>query len=401
LYSPIESLPSDKRSGSPRVMKVLHVITSLQGNGAEGALYRLCVADVATDHTVFSLMDEGVYGPKLTEAGVKVRCAGMPRGRLTLAGLFRLWRTIREVQPDVIQTWMYHADFLGGLAAWMAGNRRVVWGIRNTELDKEKSGRSTVWVAWLCARLSGFIPARIAVCARAAERVHAELGYSVEKMTVIPNGYDLGRFRPEAEARQRVLAELSLPEDRPLLGMIARFDPFKDHGNLLSALALLVARGIRFHCLLVGEGLEPGNRALDELLSDKGLYDYVSLLGRRDDVPAIMSALDVHVLSSSSEAFPNVVAEAMACGTPCVCTDVGDAANIIGDTGWLAPPSQPEALSTALLAALDELRDSASWGARQQRARARIERYFGMEAMVCAYRQLWAEVDNKKRVDYL
>ncbi len=377
-------------------MKVLHVITSLQGNGAEGALYRLCVADRATTHVVVSLMDEGIYGARLKEAGVEVRCAGMPRGRLTVSGLFRLWRSIRGVRPDVIQTWMYHADLLGGLAGWMAGHRRVVWGIRNTELDRHKSGRSTVLIARLCAKLSGWIPSRIAVCANEAARVHANLGYVAEKMVVIPNGYDLVRLCPDLDVGPNVLAELSLPVDRPLVGMIARFDPFKDHGNLLSALSLLVAKGIKFHCLLVGEGLDHSNRELKKLMSYEGLDDYVSLLGRRDDVPTIMNALDIHVLSSSSEAFPNVVAEAMACGTPCVCTDVGDAANIVGDTGWLVPPSQPEALSAALMAALEELQDSASWEARQQDARLRIERYFGIDTMVSAYRNLWSEVADQK-----
>lgn len=373
-------------------MKVLHVITGLEGGGAEAVLVGLCVSDTANTHRVVSLMDEGVYGAKLKEAGVEVRCAGMPRGRLTVTGLVRLWRFIRNFRPDVLQTWMYHGDFLGGLAGRLAGVRHIVWGIHNTELDREKSGRGTVLIAKACALLSGWIPERIAVCASKAAQVHEELGYAPEKMVVIPNGYDLACFSPDPDAGRDIRTEFSLSDDKPLLGMVARFDPFKDHGNLLSALEMLRTRGTDFYCLLVGGGVDSDNQELNDLISVSGLDNHVALLGPRNDVPSIMNALDIHVLSSSSEAFPNVVAEAMACGTPCVCTDVGDASLIIGSTGWVVESSQPEALATALADALEALHDSGRWSERRRDARSRIEEHFGISKMVSAYGRLWTEV---------
>ena len=378
------------RWGAP--MRVLHVITSLDSGGAESVLARLCLADKQNIHSVISLMDEGIYGGSLRNAGVQVYVAGMPRGKLTLRGLWRLWRFIRRARPDVLQTWMYHGDFLGGVLGRLAGVRNIVWGIRNTDLSPGKSSRMTILVARACARLSRVIPAKIAVCAEKAAEVHACLGYARDKMVMIPNGYDLARFKPDPDAREAVRQEFSVGEEDYLVGMVARYDPFKDHTNLISALQLIVERGINFHCLLVGEGIGPANEALVSVIAQAGLSTRISLLGRRSDIPDLMNGLDVHVLASSSEAFPNVVAEAMACGTPGISTDVGDAALIVGNTGWVVPPGDPEAMADALVTARKERALPEQWQTRQKLARQRIETEFSMDRMVSRFQAVWQEV---------
>lgn len=217
------------------------------------------------------------------------------------------------------------------------------------------------------------------------------MGYDAGRMVVIPNGYNLSQFRPDPEARAAVRAELGIAPDVPLIGLVARFDPQKDHRNLLQALAILKGRGTAPLCLLVGTGMEEGNQALAAMIGEAGVGDHLHLLGKRTDIPAVMNALDLHVMSSAfGEAFPNVLSEAMACGTPCVSTDVGDAALIVGDTGWIVPPRAPAALADAVEAALAESRSS-QWGARQEAARARIEENFGIGVMVERYRAVWGE----------
>uniref|UniRef100_UPI000685DD67 glycosyltransferase family 4 protein n=1 Tax=Tepidiphilus margaritifer TaxID=203471 RepID=UPI000685DD67 len=370
--------------------------TNLADGGAEAVLYRLCTqaGDDACQHVVVSMMGEGKYGSLLRAAGVRVHCLNMPRGRVTWRGLRRLWQILRAERPDVVQTWMYHADLVGGVLARLAGLRAVCWNIRHSNLEPGKSRRATIWIARLNARLSRWVPAAIVCCAAQARDVHVRIGYAVDKFVIIPNGYDLGHLRPDAAARARLRAEWGVPDGVPLLGMVARFDPQKDHGNFIAACAHLQALGADFAAILVGTGCDAGNAELVRQIAAAGLAQRVRLLGPRTDVPAVMAALDVHVLSSLGEAFPNVLAEAMACGTPCVTTDVGDAAQIVGDTGWVVPPRNAQVLAAAVQAALEARRDSAAWAERQQRARQRIVDEFCLDRMVQRYQALWAQVAN-------
>ena len=370
--------------------KILHVITGLGDGGAEGVLTRLCLNSKAADHVVVSLTDEGKYGPVLREHNVKVECLGMNPGRPGIGRFIRLIRFIRAEKPDVVQTWMYHADLLGGLAARIAGVKRVFWGVRHSTLNGDTAKKSTIFVARLCARLSWLLPEKVICCANKAKQVHVELGYCENKMLVIPNGYDLGRFRLNRHAREKERNEFNVKQDEIFLGVVGRFHPQKDHGNLLAALSLLKDSGYPFRCVLVGTGMCEANQTLMGLVERFGLQNVIFLAGPRADIPQVMNALDVHVLSSSSEGFPNVVAEAMACETPCVATDVGDAALIVGDTGVISPPRQPDALARAIACLLDEkLSDVQLWESRCRRSRARISECYSLESAVRMYEQAW------------
>ncbi len=374
-------------------MKVTHIITGLNDGGAEAVLYRLCLNDTQNSHSVISLMDMGKYGPLLQTADIKVYCLGMPRGKVKLSGVLHLYQLIRSIRPDVVQTWMYHADLIGGLVAKFAGIRRVFWGIHHSTLEPKKSRWSTILIARICGALSWLIPSKIVCCAEKSTHIHAGLGYAPRKFIVIPNGYNVEEFRPDESARQRLRSEWAIDEDTPLIGMVARFDPQKDHQNLFLALSHLRQSGQPFKCLLVGSGVDGMNTILHKLVDHYGLQDTVVLLGRRNDIPALMNALDIHVLSSFGEAFPNVLAEAMACGTPCVSTDVGDAALIVGDTGWIVPPQDPEALAQAINTAIEARQDAKSWFNRKHAARQRIVENFSVTRMVRGYTEQWQSLN--------
>lgn len=371
-------------------MNIVHIITGLTDGGAEAVLYRLCTYDACNRHCVISLLDLGKYGPLLQKAEVEVHCLGMRQVRLSLCGLLRLWQILRKQKPDVVQTWMYHADLIGGVMARLAGVRRIFWGIRNSTLESGRSKRSTIFVAHLNAWLSRRVPLRIVCCAQKAAEVHREMGYVGRKMVVIANGYDLIRFSPDHGSRVRFRRDWGVDERTPILGMVGRFDPDKDHENLIRALGLLKAQGQPFRCVLVGRDLTPDNDRLVSWLRANNVGNDVMLLGPRNDVASIMSALDVHVLSSAGEAFPNVLAEAMACGTPCVTTDVGDAAVIVGKTGWVVPPREPQLFSEAIVSALSAREDMVAWDVRSQDARERIKTNFSIETMVRSYNNVWS-----------
>ncbi len=373
-------------------LKVFHIITGLNDGGAEAVLYRLCTHDTQNSHFVISMMDDGKYGPLLRASGVEVHCLGMPRGRITVSALWRLWHLLRMQRPEIVQTWMYHADLVGGTIARLAGVNAVCWGIHHTSLKREFSARSTIVVAHLCARLSGWVPSVIITSSEESARVHQKLGYPNKKFSVIPSGYDLAYFAPNSRARVRLRTEWGIRNETPLIGMVARHDAQKDHVNLIAALSQLRDIGTVFDCVLVGTGVDSENTSLRNAIMAAGLSHIIRLLGRRDDIPAVMNALDLHVLSSSfGEAFPNVLAEAMACGTPCVTTNVGDASLIVGDIGWVAPPANAEALAECIAKALEEMKNSMQWGNRCKATRERVATNFSITRMVENYRVIWAK----------
>lgn len=368
----------------------LHLIAGLNNGGAESVLYRLCTSDDPHNHHVVSMMGPGKYGPLLEEAGVRVTCLNMPAGRLSLPGVSRLYRLLRKEKPAVVQTWMYHADLVGGVLARLAGIRNICWNIRHSELESGQSKRSTIWVAKACALLSKWVPRVIVCCAEKAKQVHSEYGYDSTKMVVIGNGYNLEQFKPDASERYRVRSELGLSDDCLLLGMVSRFNVQKNHRGLLRSLSLLKAKDICFKCVLVGIDMNPGNKMLVDWIHENGLHDEIILLDQRTDIPALMNALDIHLLSSSAEGFPNVLAEAMACGTPCVTTNAGDAAEIVGDTGWVVPVLDEKVFAdSAAEAAIELRREPERWERRSQAAVRRVTQNFSLDKMVQNYCSVW------------
>lgn len=373
-------------------IRILHIITGLNNGGAEMVLYRLIETDTKHQHIVISMMEEGKYGSKLNKLGIIVHCLNMPRGKITLSSLFKLWLLIKNYKPNVVQTWMYHADLIGGLIARLAGVKKVLWGIRNSNLSSKNTSLSTRLVARACALLSYIVPNKIISCAIQAAESHQAIGYARKRFVVIHNGYNFKHFAPDDVARKRLREQLNLSSVFPILGMVGRFDPLKDHENLIKALGIIKSKGIRFQCLLVGLNMSIDNKPLVDLLNQEKIQDDILLLEQRDDIPSIMNTLDLHILSSLGEAFPNVLAEAMVCGTPCVTTNVGDAHLIVSDTGWVVPPSNSFALAEVITIALEEWKNYPTvWKNRQKAARNQIIEKFSIERMVDAYHQIWYE----------
>jgi glycosyltransferase involved in cell wall biosynthesis len=346
------SAPATAPEPGPGDVSVLHVITGLNIGGAELALKRLVLSDaVRSRHTVVSLTDIGAVGRDLQAATVAVHALNLRRNRLNAVAFWRFVQLIKTLRPTVIQTWMYHADLFGGLAARVAGRREIVWGIRNTGFAREQRV-ATIAIMRICALLSHWLPRVIVCCAESARASHVRWGYAAAAMRVIPNGFDLPDKAFLAEQRSVLRASLRVGDDTPVVGLVGRFDPLKDHRNFLRA-ARIVARvrpDVRF--MLVGRDVDDANAQLADWLRELELEGRVALLGERRDIAACYSAMDVFCLSSIHEAFPNVVAEAMASGLPCVVTDVGDAASIVGETGRVVPPRDPERLGAELVAVL-------------------------------------------------
>jgi glycosyltransferase involved in cell wall biosynthesis len=258
-----------------------------------------------------------------------------------------------------------------------------MWGVRHSNLDADANKASTLRVVRLCARLSAWLPHRIACAAQRAREVHVAIGYAADRMVVIPNGFDLKRFVPDPRTRTAVRAELGLPADAPLIGMVGRFDPQKNHRGFATAMQHLLKCRPDVHALLAGDRVDAENADLMRWLRDAGVADACHLLGRRDDMPRLMAAIDVLAVPSLGEAFPNVVGEAMACGIPCAVTDVGDAADIVGPLCRVVASGDMTGLGQAivdLLAMSTEQRISLS-----QRLVERVRERFDIHAVAQRY----------------
>ncbi len=369
---------------------VVHVITGLKLGGAERALVNLVTAPEwqGVAHEVVSLTDEGAFGAALRRQGIPLTALGMRKRPWDAVAFTRLVRHLRLREPEIVHTWMYHADFLGGLAARLAGRKRILWALQHTELPLRSSPLTTWLVMRLSAALSRRLPAAIVSCSHAGARWHAARGYAADKMRVITNGTDPDRFKPNPLARERLRRRLGLSQDALLIGMAARLHPQKDHRTFLEAARRLARQDGRVHFVLFGEGMEPDNPRLKRWMEDPDLAGRVHCLGALGRPEDVLAGLDILALSSShGEGAPLAVLEGMACGLPCVVTDVGDAARLVGEAGLVVPPRDPQALAQAWSTLLS--RPAAERQRMGRAARQRVMADFQVSHMVLAYRSLY------------
>ena len=364
--------------------KILHVITGLGVGGAERTLFNLLEAGLndRCENHVISLRGLDHFGPQLERQGVPVHCLEMTPAMPSIAAMARLSQLSRKIDPDVIQGWMYH----GNLAAtWIRkrapGRANLIWNIRQTLYDIRREKRLTRWVIRAGKSLSSGVD-RVIYNSHLAKAQHEAIGYCSSRSEVIPNGFDPEKWHTQNCIGSRVRADCLIPPSSHVVGFIGRYHPMKDLPNLLRAARIFMRQESALHLILVGRNLGPDNPDLTTLHSQLP-KSRCHVLGERDDIPRILKAMDVLCLSSAwGEGFPNVLGEAMASGVPCVATDVGDCARIIGNTGRVVQPGDPSALSDAVL---DVLGNPDSGGL----ARRRIESNFTMDRMLGTYRDLY------------
>jgi glycosyltransferase involved in cell wall biosynthesis len=368
---------------------ILHVLPDLGVGGAELMMKRLVETHLGNpryEHLVVSLHSVGPVGAMLQANGVRVEALEIKGAAGAIPTLLRLVRLIRSARPDIVQTWMYHSDLLGGLAARLAGCRRIIWGVRVADINVGVA-RSTSLVRRLCARLSSKVPTKIVYVAESARRVHEQLGYDRGKGIVIPNGFLVSDSLPDP---LRVRHTLEIPQGAFLIGAAGRFNPQKNFGLFVRAVERLIRAHPDVHVLMAGRGLNANNAELSGWIAETGYADRFHLLDERSDLPAILGSLDLFCLSSLYEGLPNVVGEAMAAGVPCVVTDVGDAALLVGDTGLVVPPADEAALAVALESVIRMPREQRL--DRGRGARDRIVQCFSMPAIQARFEHLYGEL---------
>lgn len=376
-------------------MNVVHIIVGLNVGGAECMLKRLIEShqgNAAYRHTVISLTDIGKIGRQLQTLGVDVRALHMHSALDIPRVLWQLVRLIRASGPELVQTWMYHADLLGGLAARIAGNRNVIWGIRTTDVQAAGK-RATTMIRLACAWLSRWVPHTIVCAAEASRLAHVAAGYDAARMVVVSNGFDLSRLVATADRPAVLRAQCRIDATEVVIGIIGWFNPAKDHKNFVRAAGLVAQKYPHVRFLMVGRGLDAGNAELASEIAQTGHAGRFVLLAERGDVPVCLAAMNIFCLSSRTEGFPNVVGEAMAMGLPCVVTDVGDAAMLVADTGIVVPKEDPIRLAHGLEYLVVMAPDSRRL--LGQKARERIHAEFTMELARDRFEEIYQRVAGK------
>lgn len=338
--------------------------------------------------TVTSMIPAGEVGHRIEKLGIAVRSLSLTRGTFPPSALWRLSQDLRRNRPDILMTWLYHSDLLGILAAKIARVPVTVWNIRASDMDMSRYGKLSGLTLRTCSLLSSW-PNAIVANSESGKAFHARLGYRPRRWEVIRNGVDSNLFRPDDAARERLRSEYAIGPGDTVVGVIARFDPMKDHENLLAAAQIVVRAAPECRFFLAGKGVSDDNPFFAQSLSGTLLSGRIRLFGERDDIPQFMAALDIACSPSCSEAFPNALAEAMSCGIPCVATNVGDSSDILAETGIVVPPRDAEALAQGLLKliAMDKSGRASLGGA----ARRRICERFGLERFVRNYESFIAD----------
>lgn len=350
--------------------RIVFLIRSLDVGGAERQLIGLAsgLHRAGWRVRVLTFYDGGTLTSDLVEQGVVVESLHKRRRWDVLGFALRLIRHLRRERPDIVHGYLVTSNVVSTLVKPFVGRPLVVWGVRASNIEVGRNGRLSSLLFASSCRLSRF--ADLIICnSTAGKDFHASRGYRRSKMVVIPNGIDSGRFRPDRPAGKPIRAEWGVTDAELLVGMVGRLDPMKDHVTFLRAAAIVASerRDVRFVC--VGQGPAPYRDTLARLSMDLQLGNRVIWAGERTDLPAVYNAIDLAVSSSAyGEGFPNVVAEAMATGVPCVVTDVGDSRFVVGDAGWVCPRGSPSELAAAITRALSSVTRLAEFGhgARQR-----------------------------------
>lgn len=327
-------------------MRILFISTGLGVGGAEIMLVALCRVLVARGGQIHVIGLKSPVGvtESLREAGCSVEAWNLDRISDLSAMPWRLARTIRIFRPDLIQGWMYQGCLVASAAGFLTGHP-VAWSLHHSNFDPRYNSRGTLASIRLSAWLSRLTPpSGIAYCGPNSRDAHHRHGFVTEPASILPNGVDFEKFRPDAEARARVRAEMGIGASTPLIGIFANRVPIKDHATFFSAAARLAAAHpeVRFVCC--GGGMSAGSADTEESEDVARFSDRVFLLGRRHDVAAVMNACDIITLTSRGESFPMALTEAVACGVPVVSTDVGDCSWVVGDSARLFEPGDVSAL---------------------------------------------------------
>jgi glycosyltransferase involved in cell wall biosynthesis len=377
------------------MIKILHIISSLNDGGAEGVMTKLAInKNREFKHFVIALKDGGKYQSILESNGVKVNVFKIHSISSAIKNLPKLILCINTISPNIVQTWMYHADVIGGSLAKILGIKVVVWNVRSGELHPTQKLSTKVFIR-VSSLMSKFIPVSIISCSNRAIQIHKNIGYS-DKFQLIDNGVNKNIFKLDSKKRSLFRAEIKVNDACILFGTVARFDPQKDHKSLLRAINMIDKK---YNCkfLFVGSNMHKDNAQLNNWICKYKLNDRIILAGQRKDIQSVMCGIDYLILPSLyGEAFPNVIIESMSVGKPAIVTDIGDSKRIVKGLGWVTPPGSSKALSKAINFAAELITNNYSEYQRMSiLAIKTVNENYTLDVMNLKYQDHWKTLLNQ------
>ena len=369
--------------------RVLHVIYSLSQGGAERTLTNICLNSKQHIHQIVCLTNKSFYSNLLEENNIKIYELNMNRFHNFLIAPIKFYSILRKIKPQIVQTWMYHSDLFGGLIAKLAGIEIVIWNARSSSFKIPEITYSSLLTSRINALLSWFVPTKIICCGKYAAQCHINQGYDSSKIKIIFNGVDTKLFAPNSKNRNLIRRKYSITTNTILIGMVARYTPLKDHVTLLKSLSLFNNFKQNWICILSGRGMNHSNYELVEMINSLNLSKKVRLIGTQTNINEIYNSLDLHILSSTSEGFPNCLIEALSSGVPCISTNVGDAKFILKDLGWVINTSNPYQLAK-VIKKFSVLKES-EIAKISESSRNRIKSQFSLRKLIENYDNLYLE----------
>lgn len=369
------------------VIKIVHLINTLDAGGAEKMLYKLINYTDKKKHNVevISLTDLGKYGPALIEKGIKVHTLNMRRGFPSFKAIYKARKIVNG--KDILQSWMYHSDLLALILYKTTSVKKLIWGIRNSDLSPDNNKKSTLFIAKVNSIFSK-IPDLVISCSQEGIKTHTKYGYNSINMALIPNGFEL-----EDNINNQIESKMIFNEEKKTIIHVGRWDKLKDHETFFHSIKELSKIRNDFNIILCGIGINDDNKELVKLIEKYGVKEYITLLGERNDVPDLLRISKVFVSSSIGEGFSNVIGEAMISGTLCVVTDVGDSAYIVGDTGIIVKPKDYITMSKAI----DEILNMkvTDYNLKSKKAKLRINENFDIKKIANQYENHYEELVKK------
>lgn len=379
-------------------MKILHIINSLNKGGAESNLYRLCKFhkkkyNTKIDITILTLIDNGFYESELKKLGIKVHSLKInPKRKLSdlIKKIYRLRRIILDLSPDVIQSWMYHSNFLT-LFIPKKFYSKVFWNIRHSELNFRISKKMTIFLSLICGILSKFIPKKIIYCSERSIQFHEKQHfYSKSKSVLIYNGYSHDTYFPSKNLRFNFRKKYKIKKKQFILGYAGRYAKQKNISSLLFAFSKVVKKHNSIILFMAGKDINYKNKELIYLVNNLGVKNNIIFLNEQKNLLKFYNGIDLLVLTSLSESFPNVLPEAMLCSTPVLSSDAGCSKKIIDKYGFVMTNSDEQSIFKNLNKVIKyNMKNKKKWKFIKKKSRLQIMKEFSISRMSEEYLQNW------------